>query len=76
MRTLDLMLFVAHDLISGVSRQDVCVFWDIDIHTLSFFESTAEFARCLEIARNRKRLRVPNLFPEDMRKCGLNTCIW
>ena len=75
MKIQELLINIASDLNNGVSRQDACIYWDIDIDTLRFYESTADFNKCLDIAKHRKRLRVPNLFPEDMRKCGLNTCI-
>jgi hypothetical protein len=68
-----LMIHIATDLNNGVSRQNVCIYWDLDIDTLSFYESSIEFQKCLGIARHRKRLHVPNLLPDDLKKCGLCT---
>ena len=76
MKIQELMINIAADLNNGVSRQNACIYWDINIDTLSFYESTRVFHRCMEIAKHRKRLRVPNLLPDEMKKCGLMTCAW
>ena len=75
MKIHDLMIHIATDLNNGVFRENVCVYWDLDIDTLRFYESSIEFQKCLEIAIHRKRLQVPNLLPGDLKKCGLCTRI-
>ncbi len=71
MRTCDLMLFVAHDLLNGVSNKDICSSWDISLNTLNRWKKDPQFKSCMERAEEHRLSHIPVLFPTELRNLGV-----
>ena len=67
MRTSDLMLYVAYDLINEVSERNICISWDISQEILNQWKTDPQFNSCLKIAKEHKQSHTPILFPTELR---------